>query len=596
MRLPLFLLLLPALALAQQKYDPMNDPKRPIAKTPSLTPEGTAKALQVPAGFSVQVIASEPDIRQPVAHCMDDRGRIWVLENTNYPTCPGEPKDRILILDDIDANGRAHKQTVFFDKLTFATGLAVGFGGVWVGAPPNLLYFPVRDGEDHPSGPAQVVMDGWANEDRHETLNDFTWGPDGWLYGTHGVFTFSSVGAPGTPKEQRVPVNAAVWRLHPLTGKFERYCEGASNQWGIDWNDHGQAFFEACVIPHVWQAIQGARYKRQAGQPSNPYTYEEIQTIGDFEYEKRAYCGSMLYLGGLFPADLRDTFFFVDIHMNKMRNEKMVRRGSGYAAQRNMDFIVSQDPWFRGLSPQYGPEGALYLNDWYDKVPCYQQRDQVDRSNGRLYRITYNNTPPVKVDLQEKSDAELVEMQLNPNDWYVRHARRLLQERGYNPAVHAALAKVLREKADDTRQLRALWALHDTGGLTEELAKVALAKESEYVRAWTIQLVCENGDPSPALLQQLATMGKEDKSALVRLYLASAAQRLSIPQRWPLLSALVAHGEDAEDHNLPCMIWYAAEPAVAADSAKALELLAACKIAKIQEFISRRMAAVAVNQ
>ncbi len=144
-----------------------------------------------------------------------------------------------------------------------------------------------------------------------------------------------------------MPINAGVWRFHPLTGDFERYCEGASNQWGIDWNDRGQAFFAACVIPHVWQCMQGGRYQRQAGQPSNPHTYDDLKSIGDFEYEKRAYCGAMIYLGGLFPAEWRDTFFFNDIHMNKVRNEKMVRAGSGYRAERNVDFLV---PAIRGFA------------------------------------------------------------------------------------------------------------------------------------------------------------------------------------------------------------------------------------------------------
>jgi putative membrane-bound dehydrogenase-like protein len=583
-------LLLAITPLAAAPYDPMHDPRRPVANSPSLSAEETAKALKVPPGFSVQVVAAEPQIRQPVGYTMDDRGRLWVLENTNYPKCPGEPRDRILILEDTDLDGKADRQKVFYDKLTFATGIAVGFGGVWVGAPPNLLFFPDTNRDDKPDGAPEVVLDGWGYEDTHETINNFTWGPDGWLYGTHGVFTFSKVGTPGTPAAERVPVNAAVWRFHPLTGKFERYNEGASNQWGLDWNDRGQAFFEACVIPHAWQCIQGARYARQAGQPSNPHTYEEVQTIGDFEYEKRAYCGSMIYLGGLFPPELRDTWFFIDIHMNKMRNEKMVRRGSGYAAKRNLDFIVSTDPWFRGLSPQYGPEGAIYLNDWYDKVPCYQQREQVDRSNGRLYRITYKDAKPVRVDLNACSDDELVELQLHQNDWYVRHARRLLQERGANPAVHEALAKILRENADETRQLRALWALHATEGLTLPLAVQALKKPSEYVRAWTVQLLCEDGAPSAEMLARLTALAKNDPSPLVRLYLASAAGRLPIARRWPVLFALASHGEDSADQNLPCLIWYAAEPAVAAEPIKGLELLSACKLEKLQELIARRIA------
>jgi putative membrane-bound dehydrogenase-like protein len=503
--------------------------------------------------------------------------------------------DKVLVFEDADGDGRAEKRTVFLDNLTFTSGIAVGFGGVWLGSPPHLLFVPDKDGDAKPDGPAEKVLDGWGNEDTHETLNDFIWGPDGWLYGTQGVFTHSNVGRPGAPDSERVRINAGVWRWHPTKKKFELYCEGASNQWGIDWNDHGQAFFEACVIPHMWQAIQGARYQRQAGSHFNPHTYEDIQTIAWGRYEKAAYCGAMVYLGGQWPAEWRDTFFFHDIHMNKLRNEKMERAGSGYASKRNVDFIVANDSWFRGLSPQYGPDGSVFINDWYDRVPCHQQREFTDRTNGRIYKIVYRGVQPVQVDLAKASDAELVEMQLHANDWYVRQARRLLQERGPKPEVHGALAKILAENPDDTRQLRALWALHATSGLSEAIALSALKMKSEYVRAWTVQLTCEDGAPSGALLADFTRLAKEDPSPVVRLYLASAAQRIAIPQRWPLLTALASHAEDAKDQNIPLMLWYAAEPAVAADIVKGAELLASCKIAKVQEFISRRIATLAAR-
>jgi putative membrane-bound dehydrogenase-like protein len=575
------------------EYNPLQDARRPIATTQSVPPAEAAKKMSLPSGFSAQVVISEPDVVQPIAYTMDDRGRLWVVENTNYPVCPGEPKDKILILEDTDGDGKADKRTVFYDKLTFSSGIALGHGGVWVGSPPNLLFIPVKDGEDKPAGEPQVVLDGWGNEDTHETLNDFIWGPDGWLYGTQGIFTNSLVGAPGRPKEKRVGINAGVWRYHPTKKKFELYAEGASNQWGVDWDDWGNAYFEACVIPHMWQCIQGARYTRQAGQHFNKFTYEDIKTIADFEYEKRAYCGAMVYLGGQWPQEFRNTFFFHDIHMNKLRNEKLVRAGSGMKAEKHMDFMYSNDPWYRGLSPQYGPDGSVFVNDWYDKVPCHQQRDFTDRSNGRLYKIVYQGVKPVQVDLAKASDAELVQHQLNDNDWYVRHARRILQERGPKPEVQSALVKILRENPDETRKLRALWALHGVGGISESVALETLKSPSEYVRAWTIQLTCEDGTPPAALLAEFARLAKDDPSPLVRLYLASAAQRIEIAQRWPILDALAEHAEDAMDHNLPLMLWYAAEPAVAADITRGANLLANCKIPKVQEFITRRIAAVA---
>ncbi len=569
---------------------PLEDKGRPVAKEPSMTPDETAKAFKLPPGFKVQVVAGEPDIVQPIAYAQDDRGRLWVVTNTNYPVCPGKPQDSIIIFEDTDGDGRADKRTVFYDKLTFASGIAVGHGGVWVGAPPNLLFFPTKDGVDKFEGEPEVVLDGWGNEDTHETINDFTWGPDGWLYGTHGVFTFSNVGKPGTPKSERTVINAAVWRYHPTKKIFERWAEGGSNQWGLDWNDHGEAFFAACVIPHMWHAFQGARYARQGGQHADANTYDDIKTIAWGRYEKAGYAGMMVYLGGLFPPEWRDTLFFHDIHMNKQRNERVVRSGSGYKSERNGDFMDSGDKWFRGLSPQYGPDGSVFVNDWYDKVPCHQQREFTDRTNGRIYKVTTDNVKPVNVDLSKASEAELVQYQLHANDWYVRHARRILQERGLTKEGTAALEKILFENKDDTRQLRALWALHCGGTLSEATARRALKAESEFVRGWAITLLCEGSKPSAAALAEFARLAKDDKSPHVRLRIASAAQRIPIADRWPILTALASHAEDAGDQNLPLMLWYAAEPAVAADTAKAAELLASCQIPKVQEFITRRIA------
>lgn len=567
----------------------------PPADTPGKAPQEALKAMALPKGFSARLVAAEPDVHQPIAMTIDDRGRLWVLENKEYPHCPGEPKNNILIFEDQDGDGGFDKRTVFFDKVPFASGLQVGFGGVWIGAPPNLLFFPDRNSDDRPDSAAENVLDGWGSEDTHETLNNFTWGLDGWLYGTQGIFTNSKVGAPGTPLEQRTPLNAGVWRYHPTKKRFEIFSEGASNQWGIDWNDHGQAFFTACVIPHMWHAVQGGRYHRQAGSHFNKFTYDDIKTITDHDHEKRAYCGAMVYLGGLFPAQYRNTIFFNNIHSNKMQNDRLERDGSGFVARNAGDFLVSNDRWFRALSPQYGPDGSVFVNDWYDKVPCHQQRADTDRTNGRLYKITYEGVKPVNVDLARSSDGELVQMQLHQNEWYVRHARRILQERGANTEVHRELQGMLKDHPDEARKLRALWALHATSGLTESIALEQLDSPMEYIRAWTIQLLAEDRDPSVAALDKFAALAKSDKSPVVRLYLASALQRTPLERRWPVLDGLLTHGEDANDRNLPMMIWYALEPAIPGHEEQAAAALATCQIPRLQEFIARRLGSLAAR-
>jgi putative membrane-bound dehydrogenase-like protein len=582
-------LLLSPILLAQQ------DPQRPVATTQALDPAGTASRMIVPAGFRVELIAGEPTIAQPIAYTQDDKGRLWVLENTNYPESPGHPKDRIVVLEDTNGDGSFDKNTVFLNNLTFSSGIAVGFGGVWIGSPPNLLFIPDKNADAIPDGPPQIILDGWGAEDTHETLNNFTWGPDGWLYGTHGIFTFSNIGAPGTPENNRVHINAAVWRYHPTRKVFERWCEGASNQWGLDWNDHGEAFFAACVIPHMWHAIEGAHYTRQAGSHENPHTYQDIQTIAWGRYEKAGYCGAMIYLGGAFPDEWRNNFFFHDVHLNKLRCETFTKSGSGYRSHRKTDFLHSPDAWFRGLSPQYGPDGGVFISDWYDKVPCHQQRAFTDRSNGRIYKIVNDQVKPRKVDLTSATDAELVALMLDPNDWHVRHARRILQERGPNPKTTAALEAILFKNPDDTRQLRALWTLHSQQALTEASALRALNAPSEYVRGWTITCITEQGNPSPALLTRLTELAAKDPSPAVRLRLASALQKLPPATRWPILLRLASNKSDLEDPNIPLMLWYAAEPAVAAAPLSAINLLKSTTHPRLQQFIPRRIMSVFIT-
>ncbi len=157
---------------------------------------------------------------------IDDRGRLWVAEAYSYPrrVADKDAKDRILIFDDTDGDGRFDTRKVFADHLNLVSGLEVGFGGVWVGAAPHLLFIPDRDADDRPDGPPQVLLDGWGQHDTHETLNSFVWGPDGWLYGCHGVFTHSQVGKPGTPDAERTPINAGIWRYHPVRHIFEVFA------------------------------------------------------------------------------------------------------------------------------------------------------------------------------------------------------------------------------------------------------------------------------------------------------------------------------------------------------------------------------------
>ena len=250
-----------------------------------LSPAEAARTMVVPEGFRVTLFAGEPDVVQPVGFCSDDRGRLWVAEAHNYPRRDGPARDRILIFADDDGDGRFDQRTVFCEGLEYITGIEVGFGGAWVMSPPNLLFIPDRNADDKPDGAPVVLLDGFGTHaNAHNLANGFSWGPDGWLYGTHGRTNWSLLGKPNTPDGQRVRFDGGVYRYHPVRHVWEPFADGTTNPWGIDWDDYGQGFVCNCVDPHLFHVIQGAHYEPWRNRDSSRYAYERIPTIADHRH------------------------------------------------------------------------------------------------------------------------------------------------------------------------------------------------------------------------------------------------------------------------------------------------------------------------
>jgi putative membrane-bound dehydrogenase-like protein len=623
---------------------------QPIIEKP-FAPLEAARTMQVPKGFNVTLFAGEPDIKQPIGFCIDDRGRLWVAEANNYPDKKAGKKDLIIILEDTDGDGRHDKRIVFYDKLEYVSGIEVGFGGVWVMSIPNFYFIPDKDYDGVPDGKPVVLLDGFGTHaNAHNIANGFAWGPDGWLYGTHGVTNWSLLGKPGTPEAKRRRFEGGVWRYHPVRHVWESFAIGTTNPWGIDWNEYGHAFVCNCVNPHLFHIIQGAHYEPARNRPTGRFAYERIPTIADhlhFTNTKtiragigtpeedvagggHAHSGTMIYLGDNWPAKYRGDVFMNNIHGRRINHDRLARKGSGYTATHAPDVMRAADPWFVGVTLAYGPDGGVYVSDFSDTGECHHTRN-TQKHTGRIYKITYGKPKPWRGDIGKLGEKELMALQTHQNEWFARHARRVMQERfavelewarqrrgskpplkyfhllPYLPLEEAKL-KQLTRKVDreswkkplwdtfergknDAHRLRSMWALHVIGALTGSGALEDLLRDkSEHLRAWAIQLLCENKKPSAAARAEFARMAREDKSPLVRLYLASAMQRLPVAQRVPVLTHLLAHAEDAPDQNLPLMYWYATEPVVAADKKAALQLLSVCKIPKVRQFITRRMA------
>ncbi|MFT5887101.1 MAG: putative membrane-bound dehydrogenase-like protein, partial [Arcticibacterium sp.] len=580
-----------------------------------LSPQEAVDEMTMLEGFEANAWAGEPMVTQPIAFCWDDKGRLWVAENRDYESrgsgFSNSGDSRIVILEDTDHDGQADSRKVFLENIPFPSAIAVGFDGLYLGAPPNFLFVPDSNHDDKADiEDIEVLLTGWGIRDRHETINSLHWGPDGWLYGLEGFATPSKIRKPkGKGKIYRhreafpedlleadgVDINGGVWRFHPTKKRFEVVAHGFSNPWGIDYNKKGQLFISACVIPHMFHVIPGGIYHRQGGQHFNPYVYSDIRTIVDHRH-RSAHGGARIYQSDAFPAEHQDRLFMANIHEHAVLSDILERKGSGFVAHHGDDFLYANNAQWIGFSMEIGPSGDLYVLDWHDADIC--GKEVLNKETGRIFRISPTNSLAENwegryKDLNELSDDDLAGLQSSKSDWHARRARVVLQSRATKRPISASAVKHLttmyKDQSSPDYRLRAMWSLHITENLSEQELIHALSDKDEYVRAWAIQMLCEDMDASKVALTKMKSMSQEDNSAVVRLYLAAALQRVSLDSKWELTSGLIAQNSDVDDHNIPKMIWFAMEDLVEQNPEKGIATASASKIPIIAEFAARRL-------
>ena len=615
-----------------------------------MSPLEAAAGFKVPEGFRVNVFASEPEVQNPIAMTWDSRGRLWVAENFTYAERSQRfdlaLRDRVLIFEDTDGDGVADKRTVFTDDVQMLTSIEVGHGGVWLMCPSQLLFIADRDHDDKPDGPAVAVLDGFevAKQNYHNFANGLKWGPDGWLYGRCGGSCPGRIGVPGTTEQQRVALEGGIWRYHPRTKHFEVLCHGTTNPWGHDWNEFGDGFFINTVNGHLWHLIPGAHFHRPFTLDPNPNVYELIDMHADhwhFDTEGKwqdsrdgaandfggghAHCGMSIYLGGHWPAENRGKLFTLNFHGRRANEEHLVRHGSGYVGKHGKDTLIASDPFFRGMDISYGPDGNMYVIDWSDTGECHEHTG-VHRTSGRIYRIAYQPDGKAETkddavkDLRTMDNLSLAKLMNHRNAWFVRQARLVLSARSTQADIkidedfRAAITHLKELLNGDSPELayRALMALNAIDQVNDDMLFKLLSHPDEHLRAWGIRLISDHwpiddvfGLTYAARKNQLEICQKSffwkepfckiasnDPSGLVRLTLASTIQRLLTEHRVELASALMSRAEDADDHNLPLLVWYGLIP-VAEDESSGLELVFAAidsKWPKTQRLIARRLA------
>lgn len=575
-----------------------NSEAEKAAKPPS--PQESLAKLELPPGFQATVFAAEPDVQNPIAMAWDARGRLWIAENYTYAESSKRfdlhLRDRILIFEDTDHDGRFDKRQVFTDDVQQLTSVEVGEGGVWAMCPPQLLFFPDRNKDGVPEGPAEVALDGFTvpTANYHNLANGLHWGSDGWLYGRCGASAPGQIGRPGTPDAQRLPLRGGVWRYHPSRKVAEVICAGPMNAWGSDWNEHGELFCCSTVTGHLWHIIPGAHYVVPHTVDANRHVYELLDMhadhwhfdVGEGWTKSRdgkansfggghAHCGTMIYLGDNWPESYRKRLYMLNYYGHRANQEILVRSGSGYVGQHGQDCLLFGDGWFRGLDLSYGPDGGVYVLDWSDTGECHESTG-VHRTSGRIYKVTYGKPkPPEAGDLAKLDIDELVKLQLHPNEWYARQARRqLIESARSGPEFDEASTKLralFDGQTDPVQQLRVMCSLYAIGGADRAFLLAQLHHEDEHIRVWAIRMLSDSwpldtviserpaGAPAEVdqeLLDEFVGLAEADPSNLVQLALASLLQRLPVAQRAELAAPLLARIGNAKDHNLPLLIWY----------------------------------------
>jgi putative membrane-bound dehydrogenase-like protein len=570
-----------------------------------LAPAESLKRFKVPDDLQITLAAAEPDVRQPVCINFDARGRMWVVQYLQYPfpaglkvikydehlraqfdKVPAPPPnhmpgaDRVTIFEDKDNDGYYESQKDFVTGLNIATSALPGEGGVWVMNPPYLLFYPDKNTDDVPDGPPEVRLSGFGLEDTHAVANSLTWGPDGWLYGAQGSTCTATINGVRF-------LGQAIWRYHPATKVFELYAEGGGNTFCVEFDSKGRVYSGTNWDKHRGlHFVQGGYYVKNWGKHgplTNPHAYGFFPHMSHEGDTARFSHSLIIYEGDGLPKKYRGKMFSVVPLKNRVQISEMLKEGSTFYT-RDADLAAqTDDKWFRPVDIKAGPDGAIYLADWYDvRLTHVDPRDNWDRSNGRIWRISGKQADrPRPRDLSRLSSEELIAALSHKDKWVRQQAVRLISEVGRGvPAEprltgdgspYPALRKLLEANAPGA--LEALWALHLLGGFDDSVALKCLDHPGEDIRTWAVRLLGECSAISPAVQTRLEELARYESAPRVRSQLASSVRRWSGPAALPIVRELAQRADDSKDPHIPLLLWWAIENKAISDRDLALSFI-----------------------
>ncbi len=561
----------------------------------SLTPISALETLKAGDDLSIDLVLAEPEIEQPVFLNFDERGRMWVVEYRQYPhpaglkilsrdsvwrnvydrvppppphavDSPFRGADRISIHEDTDGDGRFESSKTFLEGLSLATSVAHGRGGVWVLNPPYLMFYPDEDRNDLPDGPPTVHLKGFGLEDSHSICNSLRWGPDGWLYAAQGSTVSSDVvviGEDGRESDVIHTQGQQIWRYHPEQRIFEVFAEGGGNAFGCEIDQKGRVFSgHNGGDARGFHYVQGGYLRKgfnKHGDHSNRFAYGYFPHM-PHEKVKRFTHNFIVYEGASLPAQYRGKLFGVDPINRYVPVVDRIEQGSTFATSDVSAAVMTEDEWFRPVDIKHGPDGFVYVADWYDKqVNHFRNHEgKIDKRRGRIYRLRNSDPKFSKFpDLNQSSTVQLLEWLRHPNRWCREQARRIMGDRRDLSAI--PIMKKMIFESDGQLALELLWGLNLSGGFNEEVAAELLQHADPFVRAWTVRLLGDKKIVSRVIANQLAALAAQEPHPEVRSQLAATAKRLPADSAIPIVASLLSRDEDLTDRYIPLQIWWALE-------------------------------------
>ncbi|MEX0818867.1 MAG: PVC-type heme-binding CxxCH protein, partial [Pirellulaceae bacterium] len=515
-----------------------------IRPTDPLTPEEQLTKFHLPEGFEIQLFASEPDIQKPMNMAFDGQGRLWVSGSVEYPFAApvGEGRDTIRVLQDTSGDGQADKIETFADGLNIPMGLYPYRNGVVTYSIPNIWFLQDTDG-DGECDQRQVLYGPLGDPaDTHGMQNAFRRGFDGWLYVCHGFRNESTIrGADGSEIELQ---SGNTYRVRLDGSRVEQFSWGQVNPFGSTFLPTGDLVTADCHSKPLTMLLRGG-YFSSFGKPHDGLGY--VPSIMEHGHGSTAIAGAAYYDGAGFPEPYRGSLFVGNVMTSRVHRDSLAWHGSTLEAHEAEDFLTCDDPWFRPVDLQIGPDGALYIADFYNRIIGHYEvaLDHAgrDRTRGRIWRVVYtgesSNAREGVADLTRASTDELIEA-LGSSALQVR----LLATDQLSDRVGDEAAAVLRDAAGNSpspnRRLHALWGLHRLGQRDGSLLASSARDDAELVRVHALRLLGEAEQWSTPQTR-LAISGLKDDAALVQRAAADALTQHADPSSiQPLLAALAS--------------------------------------------------------